>query len=51
VRGGISTGTVGMLGAILTYARENGIIETNPAHGIRKPVYQKRTRPLSEDDE
>ena len=51
VRGGIGTGTVGMLGAILTYARENGIIETNPAHGIRKPVYQKRTRPLSEDDE
>ena len=35
VRGGIGTGTrtVGMLGAVLTYARENGIIETNPAPG------------------
>lgn len=52
VRGGIGTGTrtVGMLGAILTYARENGIIETNPAHGIRKPAYEKRTRRLSEDE-
>jgi integrase len=52
VRGGIGTGTrtVGMLGAILTYARENGIIETNPAHGIRKPAYDKRTRRLSEDE-
>jgi integrase len=52
VRGGIGTGTrtVGMLGAILTYARENGTIETNPAHGIRKPAYEKRTRRLSEDE-
>lgn len=52
VRGGIGTGTrtVGMLGAILTYARESGIIDTNPAHGIRKPAYQKRTRRLSEDE-
>ena len=52
VRGGIGTGTrtVGMLGAVLTYARENGIIETNPAHGIRKPAYEKRTRRLSEDE-
>lgn len=52
VRGGSGTGTrtVGLLGAILTYARENAIIETNPAHGIRKPAYQKRTRRLSEDE-
>jgi integrase len=52
VRGGNGTGTrtVGMLGAILTYARENGIIEANPAHGIRKAAYQKRTRRLSEDE-
>src|SRR3712207_8792691 len=50
VRGGIGTGTrtVGLLGAILTYARENGIIEANPAHGVRKAADQKRTRPLSE---
>jgi integrase len=52
VRGGIGTGTrtVGLLGAILTYARENGIIETNPAHGVRKAADQKRTRRLSEDE-
>lgn len=52
VRGGPGTGvrTVGLLGAILTYAREHGIIETNPAHGIRKPAYSKRTRRLSADE-
>ncbi len=52
VRGGIGTGTrtVGLLGAILTYARENGIIESNPAHGIRKAADQKRNRRLSEDE-
>lgn len=50
VRGGIGTGTrtLGLLGAILTYARENGIIEHNPAHGIRKAADQKRDRRLSE---
>jgi hypothetical protein len=37
VRGGAGTATrtVGLLGGILTY--EAGIIESNPAHGIRKP--------------
>lgn len=52
VRGGVGTGTrtVGLLGAIFTYARENGIIEVNPAHGIRKAADQKRTRRLSDDE-
>lgn len=52
VRGGIgtSTRTLGLLGAILTYARENGIIESNPAHGIRKAADCKRTRRLSENE-
>jgi integrase len=52
VRGGAGTGirTVGLLGALLTYAREHAIIETNPVHGIRKMAYQKRTRRLSEDE-
>ncbi len=52
VRGGVGTGTrtLGLLGAILTYARENGIIETNPAHGIRKASDQKLNRRLSEDE-
>jgi hypothetical protein len=38
-RGGAGTAirTVGLLGGILTYAVEAGIIESNPTHGIRKP--------------
>jgi integrase len=52
VRGGIGAGTrtVGLLGAIFTYARENGIIEGNPVHGVRKAADQRRTRRLSEDE-
>lgn len=50
VRGGAGTATrtVGLLGGILTYAVENGIIETNPAHGVRKPKDVVRNRRLSE---
>lgn len=50
VRGGAGTATrtVGLLGGILTYACENGIIETNPAHGVRKPKDNVRERRLSE---
>ncbi|WP_428999250.1 hypothetical protein, partial [Stenotrophomonas maltophilia] len=50
VRGGVGTATrtVGLLGGILTYAVEAGIIETNPAHGIRKPKDRVRTRRVSE---
>ena len=50
VRGGAGTATrtVGLLGGILTYAVEAGIIERNPAHGIRKPKDNVRTRRLSE---
>ena len=38
VRGGPGTAnrTVGLLGAIFIYAREHGIIESMPAHGIGK---------------
>lgn len=52
VRGeiGTSTRTLGLVGAILTYARENEIIERNPAHGIRKAADCKRTRRLSENE-
>lgn len=53
VRGGMGAAsrTVGLLGGIFTYARDElGIIETNPAHGIRKPKDAKRTRRLNEDD-
>ena len=50
VRGGAGTATrtVGLLGGILTYAVEAGIIETNPAHGIREPKDNVRKRWLSE---
>jgi hypothetical protein len=39
VRGGAGTATrtVGLLGGILTCAVEAGIIDSNPAHGVRKP--------------
>ena len=50
VRGGAGTATrtVGLLGGILTYAVEAGIIELNPAHGIRKPKDNVRNRRLTE---
>lgn len=50
VRGGpgTATRTIGLLGGILTYAVDAGIIERNPAHGLRKPKYDVRTRRLSE---
>jgi integrase len=50
VRGGVGTATrtVGLLGGILTYAIEAGIIEHNPAHGIRKPKDNVRNRRLNE---
>jgi integrase len=53
VRGGIGAAsrTVGLLGGIFTYARDElGIIETNPAHGVRKPKDAKRTRRLNEGE-
>lgn len=47
VRGGAgaATRTVGLLGGILTYAVEAGIIEANPARGIRRPKDNLRSRP------
>jgi integrase len=52
VRGGAGTAAraVGLLGGILTYAIEHGIIERNPVHGIRKPADRVKTRRLSEQD-
>jgi Arm DNA-binding domain len=50
VRGGAGTAsrTIGLLGGIMTYAIEAGIIQTNPAHGIKKPKDNVRQRRLSE---
>ena len=39
-----------MLGGMLTYAVEQGIIEKNPAHGIRKPADRVKDRRLTEDE-
>src|SRR3546814_5069380 len=53
VRGGhgVANRTVGLLGGILSYARDElGIIEINPAHGVRKPKDSVRTRRLNEDE-
>lgn len=47
---GTATRTIGLLGGILTYAMEAGIITSNPAHGVRKPKDNVRDRRLSEDE-
>src|SRR5688572_29351761 len=38
VRGGTSRRIIGLLGAVLSYARENGIIESNPCSPTVQPV-------------
>lgn len=52
VKGGAGTAsrTVGLLGGILTYAKDAGIIEVNPAAGVKKPKDQVRTRRLTESE-
>lgn len=47
---GTATRTIGLLGGILTYAMDAGIITANPAHGIRKPKDNVRDRRLTEDE-
>jgi integrase len=52
VRGGVGTATrtVGLLGGILTYAADAGIITTNPAHGLKKPKDNVRCRRLTDEE-
>lgn len=52
VRGGAGTATrtVGLLGGVLTYAVDAGIITTNPAHGLKKPKDNVRSRRLTDDE-
>lgn len=53
VRGGLGAAsrTVGLLGGIFSFARDElGIIESNPAHGIRKPKDAVRKRRLNEEE-
>jgi integrase len=41
---------VGLLGGMLSYAKEIGYIEQNPAHGIRKPADKRRSFRLAPED-
>lgn len=52
VRGGAGTAarTIGLLGGILSYAVELGVIERNPAHGVRRPKDNVNRRRLSEQE-
>jgi integrase len=52
VKGGLGTAarTVGLLGGILTYAVDQGLIEKNPTHGIRKPADGVKKRRLSDGE-
>ena len=52
VRGGIGAGsrTTGLLGAILTYAVGQGIIASNPAHGVKRAASGVRDRFLSAEE-
>ena len=41
---------VGLLGGMLTYAKEMGYIDHNPAHGIRKPADKRRSFRLAPEE-
>lgn len=49
VEGGLGTAarTMGLLGSILTFAVSEGIIESNPAAGVKKPADKRRERRLT----
>lgn len=46
----VAARTVGLFGTILEFARRQGIIENNPARGVKKYPDQKRKRFLSKDE-
>jgi len=41
---------IGLLGGMLTYAKEMGYVERNAAHGIRKPADKRRSFRLAPED-
>jgi integrase len=47
---GVATRTVGLLGAIFTYAIDRGLRTDNPAHRIRKFAENKRERRLTDTE-
>src|SRR5207245_413929 len=52
VEGGSGTAarTAGLLGGILSFAVSEGVIETNPARGVRRPAGQRRKHRLGADE-
>lgn len=52
VSGGAGTAarTVGLLGGILSYAVSEGVIEFNPAQGVKRPADKRRDRRLVADE-
>ena len=52
VRGGkgVATRTVGLLGAIFTYAVNEGIRQNNPVHGVTRFADERRERRLSDEE-
>lgn len=52
VKGGAGTAAraANFLGAILTFAVHEGIIEHNPAHGVKRAADKKRTRRLTPEE-
>lgn len=52
VEGGAGTAkrTLGLLGGILSHARDMGVIEINPAHGVRRMADGVRDRRLTPDE-
>lgn len=47
---GTATRSAATLGAMLSYAVTEGIIEANPAFGVKKPAIQKRDRRLTANE-
>ncbi len=47
---GTATRSAATLGAMLSYAVSEGIIEANPTFGVKKPAIQKRERRLTADE-
>ena len=47
---GIATRSTATLGAILSYAVSEGVIDANPTYGVKKPVVGKRERRLRPEE-